>query len=66
MRIVVDGLPEEVDSGLTLAGLIEQRQEDSPHMIAEVNRRYVRREDYQSVILTEGDVVELIHPDFGG
>ncbi len=66
MRIIVDGLPEEIEAGSSLAELIEGRGEDTVHMIAEVNHRYIRREDYASTILNEGDKVELIHPDFGG
>ncbi len=66
MRITVDGLPEEAAEGLTLAHLIEQRQEDALELIAEVNYRYIHRGDYSSTVLKEGDRVELILAAFGG
>ena len=66
MRIVVDGLPQEVARGTTLAQLIEERQEDALELIAEVNYRYVHRRDYPTTVLGEGDRVELILAAFGG
>lgn len=66
MKLIVDGFPEELPDGWTLAQLIESRREDTVHMIAEINHRYVHRRDYPTTVLTEGDVVEIIHPDFGG
>ncbi len=66
MRIIVDGLPEEVAEGLTLARLIEERGEDSVELVAEINRRYIHRRDYGSTVLEEGDRVELIQAAFGG
>jgi thiamine biosynthesis protein ThiS len=66
MRIILEGMPEEVDQGTTLAQLIESRQEDTVHLIAEVNHRFIHRRDYRTTVLKEGDQVELIHPAFGG
>ena len=66
MRIIVDGFPEQAPEGLTLDRLIEDRGEDTVHLIAEVNHRYVHRRDYPATVLTEGDQIEIIHPAFGG
>ena len=66
MKIIVDGLPEEVAQGMTLARLIEERGEDSVELIAEINHRYVHPRDYPSAVLKEGDRVELILAAFGG
>jgi len=66
MQIILEGMPEEIEPGTTLAGLIESRQEDTVHLIAEVNRRFIHRQDYPTTVLKEGDQVELIHPVFGG
>lgn len=66
MRIIVDGLPEEVAEGLTLDRLIEERGENSVELIAEINYRYIHPGDYAATILQEGDRVELILAAFGG
>lgn len=66
MRIILEGLAEEIEAGTTLAQLIESRQEDTVHLIAEINRRFIHRRDYETTVLKEGDQVELIHPVFGG
>ncbi len=66
MRIIIDGLAEDVAEGLTLDRLIEERGEDSVELIAEINRRYIHSRDYGSTVLREGDRVELIQAAFGG
>jgi thiamine biosynthesis protein ThiS len=66
MRTIFEGLPEEIPSGWSLAQLIEAKGEDTVHLLAEVNHRYVHRKDYPATLLAEGDRVELIHPAFGG
>ncbi len=66
MRIIVDGLPEEVAEGITLARLIAERGEDSIELIAEINHRYVHPRDYESTVIRGNDRVELIQAAFGG
>ena len=66
MRIIVDGLPEDVTEGITLGLLVEELRADSVELIAEVNHRYIHRRDYDFFVLQEGDRVELIQAAFGG
>ena len=66
MRVIIDGFPEDVSPDLSLAELIEGRNEETVHLIVEINRRFVHRRDYPATILKEGDRVEIIHPAFGG
>jgi sulfur carrier protein ThiS len=35
-------------------------------MIVELNHRFIHQKDYDATYLMEGDVLELIHPAFGG
>jgi thiamine biosynthesis protein ThiS len=66
MEVIIDGFPEEVSLGLSLAELIQSRDEETVHLIVEINRRFIHRRDYSTTILKEGDRVEIIHPAFGG
>ena len=47
-------------------GLSSPAREDTVHLIAEINRRFIHRRDYMTTVLKEGDQVELILPAFGG
>lgn len=66
MRVTLNGFFEEVPEQITIAGVISQNQEFEVHMIVELNHRFIHQKDYESTVLKEGDVLELIHPAFGG
>ena len=66
MKIVVDGEPAEVAAGLTVAGLLQAREEPARHVLVEVNGEYVAPGQLEHRILVEGDRVEVILPAFGG
>ena len=66
MQIVVNGLEEDVEPGVTITELIERFQERDKDLIVELNHRFVYPRDYGGVRLEEGDVLEFIHPAFGG
>lgn len=66
MKVIIDGLAEEVEGGMSLAELIEARREASAELIVELNHRFVYHRDLASTFLKEGDQVEFIHPAFGG
>ena len=60
MRIQINGVPEEVPAGSTLAALVVRR----PGIAAAVNGDVVR--DWESVMLREGDLVEVLTAFQGG
>ena len=66
IRIIVNGMSEEVPENATLAFLIEHLKEADPALIVEHNGRYVYPQQYGTATVTENDRVEFIHPDFGG
>lgn len=66
MRVIVDGLMEDVAAGATVADLIVQFGAGHSSLIVEVNGRYVHARDYGSFEVRDGDRVELILPAFGG
>jgi|Deesub1362A_J573_1020465.scaffolds.fasta_scaffold06827_2 thiamine biosynthesis protein ThiS len=66
VNIVVDGLPEAVPAGTTLAQLIQRHQAQHKDLIVELDGRFVPAHDYERVQVEEGSRVEFILPAFGG
>lgn len=66
IRIIVNGMEEQVPEGATLAFLIDHFQEKDPALIVEHNGRFVFPKDYRTTTVSPKDRVEFINPDFGG
>lgn len=60
MTIILNGEPREVAAGVTLATVIADLQLKQRRYAVEVNHSVVRRDDYPSCALCEGDQVEVI------
>jgi thiamine biosynthesis protein ThiS len=66
IEITLNGFSEKIPQGATPSQLIAGRGDGDVHLIAEVNGRFVYPHDYSEKILSNGDRVELINPNFGG
>jgi thiamine biosynthesis protein ThiS len=66
INITVNGSSEKVPAGSSLAWLIAFSGEKDKSLIVERNGSFVYPQRYGEVILEDGDIVELINPDFGG
>lgn len=66
MRIEVNGESREVPENLTVASLVEQLALPNERTAIERNREVVRRADWPTVDLTEGDRIEIVHFVGGG
>lgn len=66
MQIQVNGEPKELGEGTTLRALVEQLSLAPERLAVELNREVVRRADWPSVVLSEGDRVEIVHFVGGG
>ena len=66
MRIILNGFQEELPGNSTIISVISSNQEFDIHMIVELNHRFIHQKDYAATVLKDGDVLELIHPAFGG
>ena len=66
MRVVINGEPQNVIDGLTIAGLIQQLGLKQRRIAVEVNREIIARESYEAHALGEGDHVEIVHFVGGG
>ena len=66
IQITSNGMTEEVPPGTTVADLIVQSGENDKGLIVERNNRFVHPHAYSSTLVSHGDRIELINPDFGG
>jgi thiamine biosynthesis protein ThiS len=66
MWVIINGFKESIPEKASIAEVINSSREFEIHMIVELNRRFIHQKDYETTYLTEGDVLELIHPAFGG
>ncbi|HJQ32737.1 MAG TPA: sulfur carrier protein ThiS [Pyrinomonadaceae bacterium] len=66
MQIKLNGEPKDLDEGTTLLALIGQLSLAPERLAVELNREVVRRADWPSTVLGEGDRVEIVHFVGGG
>ena len=66
MNIILNGEPKEIPESLALDALITELGLKSERLAIEVNRRIIRRADWPSTTLSEGDKVEIVHFVGGG
>lgn len=66
MQVIVNGFRESVSEGSSIGDVIASCQEYEIHMIVELNHRFIPQNEFDRIQLQEGDILELIHPAFGG
>jgi thiamine biosynthesis protein ThiS len=66
MRITINGESREIAAPLTVAGLVVELGLDPRRVAVELNRRIVKRAEFDAVRLAEGDLLEVVHFVGGG
>jgi thiamine biosynthesis protein ThiS len=66
LTILVNGEEKELVEGLTVAQLIEALALKPERLAVELNRKIVRRAQWGSTSLSDGDKVEIVHFVGGG
>ncbi len=66
MIIKINGKDEVIDSKLNLAELIKNKNLLPERIVVEHNLRITRKEEWQKIILDEGDNIEIISFMGGG
>lgn len=66
VKITLNGTEERFPRGITILALLHIVHEKDRHVMVELNNRYVAPNNYAKTMLSAGDKVELINPDFGG
>ena len=66
MQIEVNGKPQEVEDGQSIAGLVSDLDLDGRLIVIELNRQIIRSTERADVVLHQGDRVEIVHFVGGG
>ena len=59
-EITLNGKPEIVEDGATVAQLLVAKGVNPGRVAVELNRRIIRREEFESTRLNAGDVLEVV------
>jgi sulfur carrier protein len=66
-KITVNGKPQEIDDHTKLAKLIRLNNITQPDMVSiQLNEEFILRDQYDSIILKEGDTVDFLYFMGGG
>ena len=60
LDITLNGKPEAVEEGSTVSGLLESKRVNLGRVAVELNRRSLRRDEYATILLAEGDALEVV------
>ena len=66
MKITCNGETKDIDLGTTLVTLIKNLDLNPDTVVAECDGRIVKRDEYDTLVLTEDNVIELVRFVGGG
>lgn len=66
MKITVNGKETVLEAGCTVEALLREKGISPASVVAEHNGRILSKEDFAAVILSEGDVLEILRFVGGG
>lgn len=67
MKIKVNGATQEIDAGLSVAGLLVRNNVEQPDMVSvQLNGRFVQRERFATTVFAAGDEVDFLYFMGGG
>ena len=66
MILTVAGEQKQFNDGLTVSQLIEAQSEDALYVTVSINDEFVSRDEHDSIVLKDGDVVEFLYFMGGG
>lgn len=66
MQVRINGASAEIESNLTIEGLLNNLNIDPQRVAVEINLNIVKKKDYPQRLLKEGDNIEIVHFVGGG
>lgn len=66
IRVQLNGKEREIEGGHTVRTLLESLDLHPGMVVVELNRDILERDSYESVRVSEGDTLELVHFVGGG
>ena len=67
MKIKVNGAPQEIEAGLSIADLLVRNKVEQPDMVSvQLNGEFVQRDRFAATVFKEGDEVDFLYFMGGG
>ena len=67
MKIKVNGAPQEIETGLSVADLLVRNKVEQPDMVSvQLNGEFVQRDRFAVTVFQEGDEVDFLYFMGGG
>ena len=66
MNVIINGDPQSLAEGLTIAALVDQLRLNQRRIAVEVNREIIPSGQYGARALADGDQIEIVHFVGGG
>ena len=66
MRIELNGEPREIEAQTNLYDLVTELSLPPERVAIELNKKVIRRNDWPTTMITEGDRLEIVHFVGGG
>jgi sulfur carrier protein len=67
VKITVNGAPQEIETGLSVADLLVRNQVEQPDMVSvQLNGEFVQRDRFAGTVFKEGDQVDFLYFMGGG
>ena len=66
MQVIINGEAQALTEGVTIADLVNRLGLNQRRIAVELNREIIAREEYGSLVLADGDQVEIVHFVGGG
>ena len=66
MNITVNGKSEEIEEKSTILSLFDQKRINRSHVVVELNRKVIKRDEFSRIKLNENDSIEILQLVGGG
>ena len=66
MTIFINGEARELDDGLTVAAMLDALELPKQRVAIELNRRVIRKQEWETTPVADNDRVEVVHFVGGG
>ena len=67
MKIKVNGTPQEIETGLSVADLLVRSQVEQPDMVSvQLNGEFVQRDRFGVTVFRDGDEIDFLYFMGGG
>lgn len=66
IAVTINGKPVQLESSVSLEQFLDERNVNTKFVAVAYNGNVLQKEDYNGIVLNEGDVLEIVQPVGGG